>query len=165
MGKGWTRQRVALGDARSAHAQFHLADHAVEIHGFDVRDPQGRLRGVPYIQGVRETPEALALYSGDPDRPYYVDVELSLRPATDLRVVTVALEVLIVLATAVAISARGRDLTATLGLLAVPTTFSVALLLVRERSSLAARLQRFSRLRLLLEVGALWAVVLARIAW
>lgn len=56
----------ASGDARSAHAAFHVEDPAVEIGEFDVADIHGRPVGVPNVEGVRTTPEALALYSAEP---------------------------------------------------------------------------------------------------
>lgn len=61
-----TRQLVSLGDARSAHAQFRITDPAVELGDFSVADVFGNPIGVPYLEAVRETPEALALYSADP---------------------------------------------------------------------------------------------------
>jgi len=162
-----THQRVSLGDARSAHAQFRITDPAVELvpigDGSDVVDLFGQTVGVPHLEGVRDTPEALALYSADPDRPYFVEVRLKLRPTLEVRVVTWALQVLILMAIAVAATVGGRDLGAVLGLVTVPTTFAVALLLVREETSLAARLQRTPRLCLLASVAALWLVVFARV--
>jgi hypothetical protein len=35
---GWSHQHVALNDARTFHAQFHVIDHAVEIASFRVTD-------------------------------------------------------------------------------------------------------------------------------
>jgi hypothetical protein len=48
-------------------------------------------------------------------------------------------------------------------MLVVPTSFIVALLLVREQTSLAARLQRWARLRLLGEMSALWVITIHRL--
>lgn len=160
-----TRQRVALGDARSAHAQFAISDPAVELQGFDVMDPFGGRVGVPHLEGVRETAEALALYSGDPDRPYFVDVELKLRPALDLRVAAWAFELLVLAAAIIGLTYDGRQLAEIFALLTVPTTFAVALLMVREQTSLGAHLMRWSRRRLLVWAGALWVVVFVRLAW
>jgi len=50
-----------------------------------------------------------------------------------------------------------------LGLLAVPTTFAVSLLLTREESSLAARLQRAVRSSVLLATTVLWVAVVVRL--
>jgi len=165
--KSVTRQLVSLGDARSAHAQFRLTDPAVEFSpigkGSSIVDIFGNPVGVPYLEGVRDTPEALALYTADPDRPYYLDVRLTLRPTLEVRLVLWALLTLVVLAVAVAARARGPELNTLLGLVTVPTTFAVALLLVREETSLAARLQRGPRLLLLGAVAVLWAVVFARV--
>ncbi|MDP9388190.1 MAG: hypothetical protein M3Q48_09845 [Actinomycetota bacterium] len=98
----------ASGDARSAHAAFYVDDPAVEIDAFEVADGHGRDVGVPNIEGVRTTPEALALYSAEPDRPYYLDVELRLRPSREVRVVQFALELLVVAAVVVAFRRRDR---------------------------------------------------------
>jgi hypothetical protein len=158
-----TRQLVSLGDARSAHAQFRITDPAVELGKFSVTDVFGDQIGVPYIEAVRETPEALALYSADPERPYYVEVELGLRPTLQVRVVSWSLATLVLVATIVAGTFDGRGLNSVLSLVAVPTTFAVALLLVREETSLAARLQRVARLGLLATVAVLWLVVFGRL--
>ncbi len=158
-----TSQLVSLGDARSAHAQFRITDPAVELGDFSVTDVFGSQIGVPYIEAVRETPEALALYSADPERPYYVEVDLRLRPTLEVRVVSWSLATLVLMATIVAGTFGGRELNGVLSLVAVPTTFAVALLLVREETSLAARLQRLVRLGLLATVAVLWLVVFARL--
>lgn len=160
------RRKVALqfaaGDARSAHAAFYVEDPAVEIDTFEVADVHGRAVGIPYLEGVRTTPEALALYSADPDRPYYLDVALRLRHSGEVRVVQHALELLVVGAVGVALQADGEGLIATLGLATVPTTFAVALALVRETSSLSSRLRQWARYRLLFEVGVLWVIAFVR---
>lgn len=158
-----TTQLVSLGDARSAHAQFRITDPAVELGDFSVTDVFGKEIGVPYIEAVRETPEALALYSADPERPYYVEVQLRLRPTLEVRVVSWSLATLVLVATIVAGTFGGPALNSVLSLVAVPTTFAVALLLVREETSLAARLQRLPRLGLLATVAGLWLVVFGRL--
>lgn len=86
-----------------------------------------------------------------------------LRPSREVRVVQFALEVLVVAAVAVTLRADGQDLTAILGIATVPTTFAVALALVRETSSLSNRLRERSRHRLLVEVAVLWAVAFVRV--
>lgn len=162
--RGATRQLVALGDARSAHAQFRVTDPAVELRpGPAVADVFGAPLGVPLLEGVRETREALALYSADPERPYYVEVQLELRPTSEVRFVSWALGVLVLAAIIVASIVEGTDVNAVLGLVTVPTTFAVALLLIREETSLAARLQRLPRLSLLVAVAVLWTVVFVRV--
>lgn len=158
-----TSQLVSLGDARSAHAQFRITDPAVELNEFSVRDVFGNRIGVPYIEAVRETPEALALYSADPERPYYVEVQVRLRPTLQVRVVSWSLATLVLVASIVAGTFGGRGLNGVLSLVAVPTTFAVALLVVREETSLAVRLQRLARLGLLATVALLWLVVFARL--
>ncbi len=51
---------------------------------------------------------------------------------------------------------------ATLGIATVPTTFAVALALVRETSSLSSRLREWARFRLLFEVAVLWVITFVR---
>jgi hypothetical protein len=163
--RGRTVQRFALGDARTGHAEFHVSDHAVVLaKNYGVKDLLGRTVAVPIIEDVRDTSESLALYSSDPTRPYYVDVELRLKPAFAIRAVTWALLLLVYSATVAALLVDGPDKTDALGVLSVPTTFAVALLLVREQSSLAARLQRLWRFLLLMGTALLWTVVLVRLA-
>lgn len=154
--------QFAAGDARSAHAAFYVEDPAVEIDSFEVADVHGRKVGVPYLEGVRRTPEALALYSADPDRPYYLDVAVRLRHSGEVRLVQLALELLVLGAIGVALRADGEELIATLGIATVPTTFAVALALVRETSSLSSRLRRWARSRLLIEAAVLLVIAFVR---
>jgi len=164
---GEERRRTSLlfafGDARSAHAEFHVEDPVVEIDDFDVVDLHGHTVGVPIVEGVRETPEALALYSAEPDRPYYVTVDLRLSGSRDVRVVELALAVLVLAAGGVALRADGPQLTGVLGIATVPTTFAVALALVRETSSLSSRLREGARLLLVAEVAVLWVIAFVRL--
>lgn len=57
----------------------------------------------------------------------------------------------------------GQDLVGALGVLTLPTTFAVALVLIRDQSSLAARLQRRTRFVLSAAIGVLWVVALVRL--
>jgi hypothetical protein len=162
--RGRASMQFAAGDARSAHAAFYVDDPAIEIVDFSVKDVHGSPVGIPHIEGVRSTGEALALYSAEPDRPYYLDVALRLRPSREVRVIQIALEVLVAAAVLVALlAAGGSDRLAVLGIATVPTTFAVALALVRETSSLSSKLREWARYRLLIEVAVLWIVTFARV--
>jgi len=58
-----------------------------------------------------------------------------------------------------------NNLVDALALLTVPTTFAVALVLFREATSLAARLQRFARVLLGVAIALLWSIELGRLVF
>lgn len=165
---GWTGrcvQRVSLGDASTAHIGITVHDPAVRIRSFEVRTPLGVEVAKADFEGLRETQESIGIYAADPDREDYVDVVLRLRPRWEITCVS-GLLVALTLAAAwrAAHVPRGEEFIDTLALLAVPTTFVVAVLLLRERTALAERLQRTPRLALIAATITLWAVVLMRLA-
>lgn len=165
--RGWMRQRdaFALRDARSGHLEIRVTDPHVNIVGKDVRDPAaGQLVGIPLLEAARHTRESFALYSSDPARPYYVAAAIRLRVIPEIRVAQWVVSALTLGATVFAVEAPdGRDLVDTLALLTVPTTFAAALVLVRESSALAIRLQARGRAVVAALTGALWAVALLRL--
>lgn len=164
---GKTRQLVNVGDAQSVHVQVHVDDHAVVLGGFEVRDLSGSVVGIPFWEGVRDTPESLALYTADPDRPYYVELTLHLRPTFLVRTTLTLIELLAWAAFGTVMVYRQPpdpgQLTGVLELLTVPTTFAVALLLTRQQTSLSARLQASQRARIILATALLWALALTRL--
>jgi hypothetical protein len=165
---GWIREPTpfALGDARSAHREVRVDDPHVNVSDKRVTDSStGRLIGVPLVEAARHTRESFALYSSEGDRPYYVDVALRLRVVRGLRVTNWFVGLLTLAATIIATVAPDDDhLIDTLTLLTVPTTFAVALVLVRESSALAVRLQATARFAIATLTGILWTVSIARLA-
>lgn len=163
-GGGWCRQRIAMGDARSFHLFARVTDHTVRLSDFDVRDLRGVVLGIPRLEAARHTPESFSLYSAEPDRPYYADVRLRLRPVVEMLLpawLVAGLALVAVIGTILV--PGGEDLVAALGVLVVPTTFAVALVLVRAESSLSARLQRRVKLGLCAAIAVLWATALLRL--
>lgn len=163
-GDGWCRQRIAMGESRSFHLFARVTDHTVRLADFDVRDLQGAVLGIPRLEAARHTPESLSLYSAEPDRPYYADVRMRLRPVIEVRLPAWLVAGLALSAVFGAILVPGDDqLVAALGVLVVPTTFAVALVLVRTETSLSARLQRRVKLVLCAATVVLWVTALVRL--
>ena len=160
---GITRQRFALGEARSAHFEAHVIDPNVVIgRRFALRDPWGYPVGYGWVESISQTPETLSVYSSERGRPYYVDVAIPLRLAGNLYL-TMAVLVGLNLAAFVAVlqvSVDDTEYVEQLALLSIPTTLAAAFVLVREQTALAARLQNIPRVVLSLSIVALWIAVL-----
>jgi hypothetical protein len=158
----------ALGEAGSAHVEVHVSDHRVGIHSFDVRElsPARRPVRIPPWEGVRRTAEFLSLYSSQPDRPYFATLHVSLLPATHVRWTArliLALAVTAALLAGILQPDTATDQLVLMTLLTFPTTFAVALLLLRESTALAVRLQLTTRLLTVVATALLWVVVFARL--
>jgi hypothetical protein len=161
---GWTRQRFGLRAASSFHCEARTTDYAIEIADFEVHDLQGGRVGIPPLEGVRHTKEFLALSSSDPERPAAMIVSLRLRPTRDVRLISAFIAVIAVVAAVVAALVQiDEGFVDALNLLLVPTTFAVTIVLLREQSALAARLQRRWRLTLGLAIAVLWITTLIRL--
>lgn len=162
--RGWTSHRFGLRDASSFHFEARATDLTIELADFSVHDLEGRPIGIPPLEGARYTREFLALSSSDPDRPAAVEVGLRLRPTRDVRITRTFVAALAwAAALAAVLVPADASFVEVLNLLSVPTTFAVALVLLREESSLALRLQRPSRLALLVAIAVLWTVEILRL--
>lgn len=161
---GHCTYRLWVGDAASHHAVARVLDPAVMFADrVEGRDPFRRL-GLGLWEGRRLTDDAVALYTSDESREDFVDITVRLCPTWAVRAPILATQALAVLAIGAALLVRpGEDRVGALALLVVPTSFIVALLLVREQTSLAARLQRWSRLRLLGAMSVLWVIAIHRL--
>lgn len=162
--RGRCTQRLWTGDAASHHTVWRVLDPAVRFVGKPRgRDVRGRL-ALGSWEGRRVTDDALALYTSDEVRDDFVDVTMRVRPTTAVFAPMVVTQLLAAAAIVAAFKVRlGEDRVGPLALLVVPTSFIVALLLVREQTSLAARLQRWPRLCLLGELCLLWAIAIHRL--
>jgi hypothetical protein len=161
---GRSPQLFASGDARSAHLEARAIDHSVAFSGAPtVTD----LRGAPVaglMDGLRATDETVSLYSSDEARPYYVEVAFRLRNAATARWTTLLLMALNVSAgVAVLVAPHDSLYIERLSLLLVPTTLAAALVLARDQTALAARLQRRPKMWLAFTIVALWAVMLIEV--
>ena len=127
--------------------------------------PDGRELAVAELESTRFTSEAAAAYSSDAARPGLVELRVPLelrREAADPAKLVAGLAVLATL-TALLLPG-GERMPGGLGVLVLPVTLAAAVLLVRERTPLATRLQsRGPRDLLIVATAALWLVVLARL--
>lgn len=159
------RHDLGLNDAPSYHVEVTASAGAVEIASARPVDRHGRRIAVAAFDGQRMTPELCALYASDPDRADDAQLRIRLRPAADVRWPGWLFELLAVSAAGAAWKVEGtfEHVVAALALLVVPTTLAAALLSVRAQTPLAARVQRWPRRRLLVEVAVLWAIAVAQV--
>jgi hypothetical protein len=155
----WVDQSFALGDARSAHLEARVDDPNVEIAGFKVHDLQQR-DATGWLETVRRTREALAIYTSEVGRPYYVAVSVRLSVARPL-MIGASLLCLANLLAIVAVPAIGFHgaVGERFAVLAIPTTIAATFVLVREQTALATRLQWVPRAILAATTFALWAEI------
>jgi len=165
----WVRQPFAVGEAGSAHLEARIDDPNVEIperkggqfleRGLRIRDAEGG-DASGWLEAVRVTREALAVYGSDPERPDSVLIELRLRMARHVMATTVFLTFLNVLALVFSFLLGSPDeLASRLAVITVPTTVAAAFVLGREQTALAARLQVIPRLALAISAVALLIAV------
>lgn len=157
--RSWVSQDFALGDARSAHLEVRVDDPNVELAKYKVLDVWGG-DATGWLETVRHTREALAIYSSESQRPYYVALEACLSVARPLALGTALLCVASLLAIA-AVSAIGfaGSVGDKLAVLAIPTTIAATFVLAREQTALATRLQWIPRAVLAAITFALWAEI------
>ncbi|HYM53810.1 MAG TPA: hypothetical protein VES97_00495, partial [Solirubrobacteraceae bacterium] len=168
-GKQRSRQRFALGDAGSAHLEVRLADSNVHLGrrgALICRDPLGRTVELPPLESARFTRETSSLYSSVPERPRFLDVEISLRLIGSLRAMPLLVGGLAAAAVVIGLLLpRKPDLITSLAVVVVPITVAAALLAVREQTALASRLQAWPRALVVVATMALWSAVLLRLLW
>lgn len=168
VGREKVARRIDLLDAPSLHCEVQTADHRVELTPkYTVMTSAGSKLGFPFWESIRYTPEFLSLYTAKPRQHSWGTLIVRLRSVGHVRWPTrfiIALTLASVIAAFRITASSESDLLAAFALLTFPTTFAVALLLLREGSGLSARLQYSPRLILTILAGALWAVVLARMA-
>jgi hypothetical protein len=159
--RSWVRQPVELRDARSNHIVFRLSDENVEIAKAKLRGRDGQPLAHTYLNGVARSSEHYALYASEPDRDRRAFIDVRLKVARSIRVSATVIHLITWLSVGLtAWLGLHRSLTsADLAVLVVPTTFGAALVLTRERTSLARRLQWLTRVGTPLAVAALWVVV------
>lgn len=155
---GAIEERFDLGAASSYHLEVRVIDTSVELVPDDVELSTIDGTALPELEDLQVDNESLALYDSRPGEVPSLRVRLRLRPARYLRRASTAIEVLTWTASLVLIT--GTHAVATIGLLVVPATFAVALLLTREPGSLSARLMSGRRSRVLLALAMLWLAVL-----
>jgi hypothetical protein len=159
--RGWIDDIVALGDARTVHVEARVTDPDLEIATYDVSQLDALPIGIPVLEAVRDTPEVFAVYTSEEERrPHFVEVRLRLRLRRHILLARWAIEALVLSAALAALLyPHDRDPVGAMGVITLPATFAVAVLLTRETSPMTGRIERFSRWRLLVWVAALLAIV------
>jgi hypothetical protein len=162
-GAHWYGHRAILDEARSYHLQLRVPDPAAELDASLIYDPDAKqYLGIPVFEGVRETKELLALYTSNSERPRHAVVWAHVRATREVLVTSL---IVVGLAWTVAIySLFGSADADHFAVLAVPTTFAIALLQIREQTPLGSSLQSRAKLAMLAGLVALWIVVLVRLA-
>lgn len=158
-GQYWVEHVFPVGDARSAHFEARVDDPNVEIVGNELRELDG---GDPsgWMESVLLTKEALAIYTSEPERPYYTEVSIRFRVARYSMAAAYALSLANVLALLlVLVLDPNGEQASRLAVLAIPTTVAATFVLVREETALAVRLQVVPRAVLAATALALWVVV------
>jgi hypothetical protein len=160
------KQEVVLGDARTVHVEVRIADHHVNfVNEPRLRDTEGDLFGIPVVDAVRSSRDAIAIYGANPSRPFLAELtlDLSTNPLhrRTVEIVTAMVALSLVLAMTLP---NGRDLVDSLALLAVPVTLAGAVVLTRDASALATHLDRKRRVVLGAAMLLLWGIVTLRLA-
>lgn len=159
-----SRQRFAINGAASAHLEARVIDHSVGLDAMEVRTLTGSTLHPRLVEARRLTPEAASVYSSNRGRPQFVDVDIALRVRPHVVAAPVSFAIVALAATVVALLIPDDDELATkLGVVAVPVTITAAVLLIRDESALAARLQRPLRTIVVVLTIALWAAVVVRL--
>lgn len=157
--RNWVDQDFSLGDARSAHLEARVDDPNVEISRYRVRDLKGG-DATGWLESIRHTREALAIYSSEAERPHYLRVSVCLTVARHLLVGACLLCLInfmaIAAVPAIGFSGAGGE---RLALLAIPTTVAATFVLAREQTALATRLQWVPRAILAMTTFVLWAEI------
>jgi hypothetical protein len=146
-------------DAVSNHVAVRVLDPDVEIRLAGVHLPNGEPVSDTAFTVRHETREDVALSSSEDARPYRMVLRLTLRAATLTTLNSVGVAVLTLLAAVLVVTVRPLA-SDDVALLVVPATFASGLLLVQQRTTLAARLQVPWRTAAALSLLVLWLVVM-----
>ena len=161
-----TTQRLAIGDAATAHIDLRVADHSVYIASKPgLRNLQGATVGIPVVDDLRFADDVASIYvSNNESRPYFVDmtVELSLRRSTVWMMRMLWLLVAVAFAVTLVLPEDG-DLADGLALLVFPLTLAGTLVLTRATTGVAQRLHERNRMWLTAAIGLMWIVALGRL--
>jgi hypothetical protein len=150
-------------EAQSYHLRVRTEDESIGLYGVPkIKSEIGEPVGANDLDGATAGSDGYALYTSKPDRPGHVKVTMPMRTSGDVRRSLTLVSVLAVAAAALALSHTELDKTA-ISLITLPATFSATVLLVRERTTLSARLLRDYKWALVIAVLVLWLASLARV--
>jgi hypothetical protein len=156
----WVEQSLPLGDASSAHFEARVDDPIVEFssNGVRVKD-LAEHDGSGWLEGVRVSREAIALYTSAPERPRYLKIAVRLEVVRHVLATALALLAVNLVGIFFALAMAGTDeLASKLAVVVVPTTVAATFALVREQTALASRLQASLRIAMAVSAITLWTV-------
>ncbi|WP_420443165.1 hypothetical protein [Candidatus Poriferisodalis sp.] len=158
-------QEIAIGDAATTHIEIRAADPGVVLDRLRVVNLEGKRVDVTVGHDARTTADAVALYADTSIPPRVVRVGLRARPRRGYRRPIAWLQLLIALAGVTMLCLPGtlKPMVESLALLTFPLTLAGAVVLTRDATSLAERLLRRSRTRLMVSIAALWTVAMCRL--
>jgi len=138
-----------------------LEDENVEIAGTELRGLDDERLEHTLLNGHARSAEHLALYASEPDRDRRAFIRVRLKVAKSIRTSAIVIHTITWLSVGLTayLGLTSKLTSADLAVLVVPTTFGAALVLTRERTSSARRLQWVTRAGTPLGVAALWVVV------
>lgn len=160
----WCDVQLDMREARSYHLRVRSEDDSVRLRDVPVFTGQdGSLLGAPYFSGLSPSSDGYALYTNDIDRPAHVTARLPLGLSGDVRRSLTLVGALTLAAVAVALAPIHLDRQA-VGVVTLPATFAGTVLLVRERTALAARVLRTIKWSLVAALLLLWLFALLRVS-
>lgn len=158
------RFELQLDEGQSHHLRIKSEDENIGLLGSPrIVGETGDPVGSAFIDGTAPSVDGYALYTSDPDREGHVQITMPLRLSGDVRRSLALTYGLAGAAALVAIGWWDSLDNAAISLLTLPATFSATVLLVRERTSLSAKILRWYKNTLVLAIGVLWLFSLLRV--
>jgi hypothetical protein len=166
LASGRSSQTVALGDAKSVHFEVSVPDPGISLregrHSLTTSD-DGELN-FGEIEDVRETSESMSIYTSQEGREtYYAKWTIAFSRPFYVRLALWLVLGLVVVSMVVAMAVDEDSLAEKLAVITVPTTFAATFLLLREGTTLAAKLDRLLRIALAIGTAILWTIVAVRL--
>jgi hypothetical protein len=167
LGIPWGRHRAEIDletkEGRSYHLRVRSADDSVWLHGVpEIRAENGEEINTDEIVAATTSTDGYAIYLSKPSRPGHARIVLRLRLSDDIRRALLLVGALAGLAALAAVAPVHLD-KAALSLITLPATFSATLLLVRERTTLSAKILARYKRTLVLVIILLWLAALGRV--
>lgn len=160
----YCRLELNIRDAGSYHLRLRSDDDSVAIRDIpSLSSLDLNPIGSAYFAGLSPSDDGYALYSSDPDRPSHATARVPLRLSGDVRRALTLVGLLTVAALFVAALPVRLD-KAAVGTITLPAAFAGTVLLVRERTTLSAKVLRTPKWGLVVVILALWAFALLRVS-
>ena len=153
-------QVFALGEARTTHIEIRAADHDVVLGPPRIIDLTDERETVPVLE-ARATLDAIAIYAAGSEERRFARIRLRASARRGHQLVVLWLAILMFAAGLVATQLPSdAQLVESLALLTFPLTLAGAVVLSRERTSLAERLLRPWRVILAFGITWMWVIAL-----